>query len=209
MRTDVERILASNPGTCLSDENTAPLQYCTKVRYFDVGHNGALQHLGFLHFMPELEVAIVTLTDMQDLNDFSDCTKLEFLEIAFIKEDIDLSPLANLKHLHHLNMNCLRYVTGVEALCELKELERLWIGARTIVSEEDLAMLREALPNTQFDTTDTTGTLGTWRTNPDGTIAERYALLREQFDYDHYLKVWSDSSADPRYNVRHDGKKRT
>ena len=139
VRTNVERILASNLDHCLADSNASALQYCTKVKYFDVGHNGSLTDFFFLHNMPDLEVAIVTLTGMKDLNDFSDCKNLEFLEIAFIKENIDLSPLANLKHLHHLNINYLNYVTGVEALCELQELERLWIGGHTYISEEDLA----------------------------------------------------------------------
>ena len=203
VRTNVERILASNLDHCLADSNSSALQYCTKVKYFDVGHNGSLTDFFFLHNMPDLEVAIVTLTGMKDLNDFSDCKNLEFLEIAFIKENIDLSPLANLKHLHHLNMNYLNYVTGVEALCELQELERLWIGGHTYLSEEDLAMLREALPNTQFDTSDLSGTMGSWHTNPDGTMAERYALLRQQFDYDNYPTACAAIYADPRFYARH------
>ena len=203
VRTNVERILASNLDHCLADSNASALQYCTKVKYFDVGHNGSLTDFFFLHNMPELEVAIVTLTGMKDLNDFSDCKNLEFLEIAFIKENIDLSPLANLKHLHHLNINYLNYVTGVEALCELQELERLWIGGHTYISEEDLAMLREALPNTQFDTTDLSGTMGSWHTNPDGTMAARYALLRQQFDYDNYPMACAAIYADPRFYARH------
>ena len=41
---------------------------------------------------------------------------------------------------------------------------------------------------------------GSWRINPDGTVPERYALLREQFDYDHWTSVAPYPYNDPKYN---------
>ena len=203
VRTDVDHILASNLNHCLSNKNTKDLQYCTKVKYFDVGHNLALSDFSFLRFMPELEVAVLSVTGIYDLTQLENCKKLEYLEICNCARDIDVSPLANLKHLHHLNMNYLGYVTGAEALCELTELERLWIGGYTYLDEDTLARIREALPNTEIDVEDTTGCSGTWRYTHDGGLTERYALLREQFQYSMYPYSCSAYTADPRYYAKH------
>ena len=202
VRTDVDHILASNLNHCLSNNNTKDLKYCTKVKYFDVGHNLALSDFSFLSYMPDLEVAILSVTGLYDLNQLAECEKLEYLEICNCTRDIDVSPLANLKHLHHLNMNYLGYVTGAEALCELKELERLWIGGMTYLDADTLEQIRDALPNTEIDVVDTTGCSGTWRFTSDGGLTERYALLKQQFDYDRYPYSCSSYTADPRYYYR-------
>ena len=202
VRTDVDHILASNLNHCLSNNNTKDLKYCTKVKYFDVGHNLALSDFSFLRYMPELEVAILSVTGLSDLSQLAECENLEYLEICNCTRDMDVSPLASLKHLHHLNMNYLGYVTGAEALCELTELERLWIGGMTYLDEETLAQIREALPNTEIDVEDTTGCSGTWRFTADGGLTERYALLKQQFDYDRYPYSCSSYTADPRYYYR-------
>lgn len=202
VRTDVDHILASNLNHCLSNNNTKDLKYCTKVKYFDVGHNLALSDFSFLRYMPELEVAILSVTGLSDLSQLAECENLEYLEICNCTRDMDVSPLASLKHLHHLNMNYLGYVTGAEALCELTELERLWIGGMTYLDDETLAQIREALPNTEIDVEDTTGCSGTWRFTADGGLTERYALLKQQFDYDRYPYSCSSYTADPRYYYR-------
>ena len=41
---------------------------------------------------------------------------------------------------------------------------------------------------------------GSWRINPDGTVPERYTLLRQQFDYDHWPDVAPYPYNDPKYN---------
>ena len=197
--TDIETIWAS---VDLRDETCSSLKYCTKVKYFDVGHNLALSDFSFLRYMPELEVAILSVTGLSDLSQLAECENLEYLEICNCTRDMDVSPLASLKHLHHLNMNYLGYVTGAEALCELTELERLWIGGMTYLDDETLAQIREALPNTEIDVEDTTGCSGTWRFTADGGLTERYALLKQQFDYDRYPYSCSSYTADPRYYYR-------
>ena len=54
VRTDVERILASNPGIGgeLTPENTQSLKYCTKVKYLDLGHNSYMKSIDFVRYMP-------------------------------------------------------------------------------------------------------------------------------------------------------------
>ena len=83
MRTDVERILASNPsaGGNLTAANAADLKYCTRVRYMDIGHNEILGDISFVQYMPELEVLIAAMDGLSDISPISACTKLEYLEI--------------------------------------------------------------------------------------------------------------------------------
>lgn len=199
VRTDCERILASSPTHCIADSNTKDLKYCTKVKYLDLGHNDLLHDFSFLAYMPDLEVAILAISGLKDLTPVGKCENLEYLEINSCLNGMDLSPLANCKKLHHLNICWLFRATGFRALGELKELERLWIGKITQISKEDLEYLREALPNTEINTTELTGCGGSWRENDDGTRTDRYELLRQQFDYDHYDYSCSSFFNDPKY----------
>ena len=68
VRTDVERILASNLDHKLQDTNTQDLKYCTKVRLLDIGHNEMLTDFSFLEYMPDLEVAILGISGMRDFH---------------------------------------------------------------------------------------------------------------------------------------------
>ena len=204
VRTDVERILASEPGMCLLDENTGSLKYCTKVRYLDMGHQERLHDWSFLGYMPDLEVAVISIGGWTDLSFVGNCTKLEYLEMCSRStkgQPLDLSFLANLKDLKHLDICCLGDgLTGYEVLENMTGLERLWIGRFTRLPPEFVAGLRDKLPNTVINTNSETGCEGFWRYSDGAFIAnERYALLRQQFDYDNYNSVSSRYYNDPAY----------
>ena len=198
VRTDVERILASNLNHKLQNKNTQDLKYCTKVRLLDIGHNTLLTDFTFLEYMPDLEVAIICITGLEDLTPISGCTKLEYLEINTLKPGLDLSPLGTLVNLEHLDICYLGNVTGWEALKNLTKLKRLWIGRNTWLPEGAVEELQEALPNTVINTTNASGSGGDWRMAHNG-YTERYALLREQFEYSNYGRVSSAYYNDPKY----------
>lgn len=199
VRTDCTRIMASAPIYSLKDDNTQDLQYCTKVKYLDLGHNETLHNYSYIANMPELEVCILAITGITDLTPLENCKKLEYLELNNCPSGLDLSPLAGCTNLRHLNICWLYGATGFRALGELKQLERLWIGAITEISDEDVEYLRAALPNTEINTTEQTGCNGSWREEPNGGLVERYVLLRKQFDYDHYGLAVSTYYNDPLY----------
>ncbi len=205
IRTDAERILASNLNHHLTDANTKDLKYATKIKYIDIGHNTALTDLSFLSYMPELEVAVIAISPWRDLSPLASCKKLEFLEVSefFLNygEVMDLAPLGELTNLKHLNICKMYHVKNWEALKNLTGLERLWIGAFNDIPPEGIEQLREALPDTEINTTERTGSLGSWRENPDGTPHPRYVLLCEQFDYAHYPYSCSTYTNDPNYYV--------
>ena len=203
IRTDATRILASNLNHALTNENTKSLKYATKIKYLDIGHNRALTDLSFVSYMPDLEVAVIAICPWRDLSPLASCKNLEFLECSeFFLEPgqvVDLAPLGELTNLKHLNICKMFHVTNWEALENLTGLERLWIGCFNDIPEEGIEELRAALPNTEINTTEKTGSLGSWRENPDGTPHPRYVLLSEQFDYARYPWSCSTYTNDPNY----------
>ena len=203
VRTDVERILASEPGMCLLDENTGSLKYCTKVKYLDMGHQGQLHDWSFLGYMKDLEVAVISIGGWTDLSFVGNCTHLEYLEMCSrtIKGELDISFLANLKELKHLDLCCLGDdLIGYEVLEEMTGLERLWIGYFTHLPRDFVMGLYDKLPNTVINLESQTGCEGFWRYSDGAFIpCERYALLCEQFDYIHYYASCSRYYNDPCY----------
>lgn len=200
VRTDVERIVASNPDL-LRNNNVAALRYCTKVRLLDIGHNETLSDFSFLAYMPDLEVAILGISKLNDLTPLAGCSKLEYLEINSAIHGMDLTPLGGLQALRHLNICYLGDVQGWQALEKLTGLERLWIGRFTYLPEGGLEELQAALPNTEINTTEWTGCGGTWREEPGVGRVPRYELLRQQFDYDHFNEVCAYYWNDPKYEA--------
>ncbi len=198
VRTDVERILASNLNHVLTDDNTRDLKYCTKVRFLDVGHNTMLRDFSFLEYMPDLEVAVICITGLDDLTPLANHEKLEYLEINTCAQGLDLSPLGTCPNLEHICACYLGHVQGWEELKKLKKLQRLWFGAYTHLPEGGVEELQEALPNTIINTTNFYGSSGDWRYEGKH-MHPRYKLLREQFDYSNYTNVSSSWYNDPMY----------
>ena len=194
VRTDVEKILASAPGTAgdLKVSNTESLKYCTDVKYLDVGHNEILKDISFVAYMPKLEVAILAMLYVKDISPLANCTELEYLEIQTNKIT-DLSPLKNLKKLHHLNIAYNFELEDITPLYGLTELERLWIGAYTPIPEDQIAEMHRRIPNCVIETTYADPHAG-WRYGN-----ERYDLLIEQFGYDKaaYSFSWKDPLYEP------------
>ena len=203
VRTDVERILASAPtkGGMLTPDNTQSLKYCTDVVYLDVGHNTDLTDISFVGYMPRLQVAILAMCDWSDASALANCTELEYLEIQTTL-CTDLSPLSELKNLRHLNIAYIYDLCDISPLYGLSELERLWIGCINPVPAEQVAEMQTAAPNCEINTEvyiDPTG--GRWRYVGYNELAymyiyhDRYIQLREQFnDYasDAFSFYWND-----------------
>jgi hypothetical protein len=198
VRTDVERILASNLNHVLTDDNTRDLKYCTKVRFLDIGHNSMLHDFSFLEYMPDLEVAVICITGLSDLTPLANHEKLEYLEINTCAQGLDLSPLGTCPNLEHICACYLGHVRGWEELKKLTKLQRLWFGCNTQLPEGAVEELQEALPNTIINTTNPFGSSGDWRYEGKHRHP-RYELLREQFDYTNYTNVSSSWYNDPMY----------
>ena len=203
MRTDSERLWCANFYPYMWDEYTQELKYLTHLKYLDLGHNLQLHDWSFLRYMPDLEVLILTSSSWESLDMLENCTKLEFLEIIpYAHLDLDLQPLEKMTNLEHLNITAMGKTENWEVLLKMKKLKRLWIGEETgyYLPEGAEEQIREALPDTEIMFRGGGAATGSWRINPDGTVPERYALLREQFDYDHWPSVAPYPYNDPKYN---------
>ena len=199
VRTDVERILASKPTVGGMIYDGSVLQYCTKLKYLDLGHNDDLSDLSFVASMPELEVLIIAMTNISDLSPLANCPKMEYLEIQETQIS-DLSPLAGLSNLAHLNICNQENITDASPLYGLTKLERLWIGCNTPIPEEQVAELKESLPDCDINTTTNDPHGEAWRysaydpNEPKYYWVPRHELLREQlgYNYQEYSFYWLD-----------------
>ena len=166
-RTDVERILASSvaKGGVVTDAEASVLKYCTKIKYLDLGHNKALTDISFVSYMPDLEVAIFAINDIEDISALVNCPKLEYLEINSTNVT-DLTPLSNATALRYLNIGRCQTspendgtdekrprVTDISPLFGLTELERLFIGNLTApgIPKEQLDKMAEVMKIQKID----------------------------------------------------------
>ena len=193
-RTNAEKILASMPGKAgeLIHDNVMDLQYCTKLKYLDLGHNNYLDTIEFIRSMPELEVLIVGMTFVEDFSPVADCPKLEYVE-AMTSRLHDLTPFAELKNLRHLNV-CYNFaLTDISPLYGLTELERLYIGWHCPVDPAQVEEMRRCAPNCVVNNTTKDPTEEEWRF-AFGGYHPRYELLRQQFGYEEwdFAYIWND-----------------
>ena len=209
VRTDVIKILASKPsvGGDITNGDVDALSCCTDLKYIDLGHNDLLTDCSFFYSMPNLEVAILTLTGINDISPLAACPHLEYLELTYCPVT-DLSPLANAQELRHLNIGRMP-VTDITPLYGLKDLERCYICLLHHVPQEQIDELRRLLPDCEVNDDLEDPSLGSWRyanLTDRGWVhyvetgyflfdnVPRYDLLREQFGYDEqaYAFSWLD-----------------
>lgn len=174
--TDTHRI-----RTVLVNDSTCDvLKYCTETRYVDFGHNLEISDFSFLAYMPHLEAAIIGLTELSDLTPLVNCKELEYLEI-YGSQVTDLSPLAECTGLRHLNISRLK-VDDMTCLYGL-DLERFRAVSTDIPKEqfEEYAALH---PDCQMLLAGWAPHENGWRYDENGEMVPRYALLREQMEYD-------------------------
>ena len=204
VRTDVDTILASSSmdSDQLTPENTQSLKYCTEVEYLDLGHNIGLTDISFVASMPKLKVLITSIDEIEDLTPLSCCPELEYAEMFALYGPLtDLSPLAGLTNLRHLNICGYEGITDISPLFGLTELERLWIGPYPKVPQEQIDEMQKAAPNCVIYTTAWYPLDEGWRFishNPD-VRDPRYELLRQQFHYDDGLAAYAYYFNDPLY----------
>ena len=203
VRTDAERILASKPTVGGMIYDPSPLQYCTEIKYLDLGHNDEMTDLSFTMYMPKLEVLIIAMTGVTDISPLKNCERLEYLELN--STDIgDLSPLEGHTALRHLNIGCCPNIHDISPLYGISAMERLWIGNQTPVPAAQVAEMRAAAPRCTINTTTSDPHGEAWRfTDYDPEIPKyywvpRHELLREQmgYNYQEYSFYWLDPMCD-------------
>ena len=185
-RTDVVKILASKPskGGALTNGNTSALQYCTKVRYLDLGHNDDLTDFSFIRNMPELQIAVISITGISDLSPFSSCKDLLYLEMGNTRVS-DVSPLAACTNLHHLNIGTNSGISDISSIYDLPLL-RLWIGVADPVPQEQVNEFQRRHPDCEINTTVPSGIERDANGNPinEGFVQGNWKIYQRYLTYD-------------------------
>ncbi len=179
--TDTYKLYA-NQG--LNDKNTVSVKYCNEVRYLDFGHSG-ITHCEWVRSMPDLEVCILSDSNLKSLEPLTDCPKLEFLEFFFTRVT-DLTPVAEMEALEYLNISKMKWsITDISPLYALENLKQLHITMTTSISKQQVATFQELHPHCKVVHTSGGDATGQgWRRFRNGHMTPRYALLRQQIGYD-------------------------
>ena len=184
VRTNVTKILASMPskGGALYDDVGEVLQYCTKVRYLDLGHNDNLKDFSFIRNMPELEIVVISMTGISGLSPFADCPNLLYMEAGNTRI-ADLSPLTACTELKHLNIGTNINIKDISPLYDM-DLKRLWIGSYTPVPAAQVEEMQQRHPNCIINTTAPSGL----ERDADGRAKNEGYILGWK-NYQNYLTV--------------------
>ena len=185
VRTNVTKILASKPskGGVLYNNVGDQLKYCTKVRYLDLGHNDDLSDIGFIRFMPDLEIAVISITSVSDLSPFTSCPNIKYIEAGNCRIT-DLSPLAECTTLRHLNVGTNLKLSDITPLYGLN-LKRLWLGIGDPVPKEQVEQMRALHPDREVNTSVPTGL----ETDANGNVNNEGFVLGNWKCYQQYLTV--------------------
>ena len=185
-RTDVVKILASKPskGGEITNDNCGGLYYCNKVRYLDLGHNDELTDFSFIRNMPELQIAVISITGISDLSPFTSCPELLYLEMGNTKVS-DVSPLASCQKLRHLNIGTNYGISDISPLYDLPLL-RLWIGVADPVPQEQIDTFCSMHPECEVNTTAPSGTERDANGNlmNEGFVSGNWKIYQRYLTYD-------------------------
>ncbi len=203
LRTNETRLVVSNPdrgGDLNTPEAIEGLYYCTKAKYLDLGHNYKMTDISFVRNMPDLEVLILAMTAVKDISALESCPKLNYLEYQS-SAACDLRPLSKLTELKDLNICYDLALHDIRPIYDL-DLDRLYIGCFSPIPKEQIAEFQKRHPNCQINTTTDDPTNEGWRmdVNEEGVWdnVPRYALLRQQFQYDNFPGCYAYTANDYR-----------
>lgn len=166
----------------LHDDDVSELQYCTDVKYMDIGHNEELHDISFVASMPKLEICILSGSPTTDLSPFANCPNLELLECVYCCFIPDVSALENCTKLKYLNLSYSQ-VKDLSPLYDLP-LERFMYYDSGLSEAEQQAM-RDAQPDCWVTFSGLNPYVLGWRYDDQGyTWCDMYRHVREVFHYD-------------------------
>ena len=205
VRTNVEKILASNPGAGgdLLKDNCDSLKYCTKVKYLDMGHNDLQTDISFLAYMPDLEYLILAMGSWCDISCLENCPNLVYVELQTSGLN-DLSPLKNCTKLKALNICDCFALQDISPIYDI-DLDYLWVGILTPIPDSQIEEYQSLHPNCTINTTTVDPTEEGWRyfgTVPgteEQIVNPYYQIARQVFDYGNAPYSYSYYYNDPLY----------
>jgi len=168
----------------MTTEDIQVLKYCTELQALDLGHQ-AIQDISVLgEYLPNLRVLILADNRIKDISPLANMKHLHYLEL-FMNDITDATPLAECKELVDLNISFNYRFSDINGILELPLLERLWLVSDRIPAES-YNLIRQTYPNVKLVTTGSGSTESGWRTH------ERYFAMidmyRKNYISDVFLK---------------------
>ena len=164
----------------LTEKDLELFKYCTDLQALDVGHQNITDISAIGKYLPNLRILILADNPVKDLTPLANLKHLHYLEI-FLTNVRDLSPLAANKELVDLNISN-NFINNIDVLLEndFPSLERLWMG-NIYLKKKDSEALSIKYPNTEILNYGTGSTDFGWRTH------ERYYAMIDMYYKKNYI----------------------
>lgn len=168
----------------MTSEDIQVLKYCTDLQALDLGHQ-AIEDISVIgEYLPNLRVLILADNKIKDISPLANLKHLHYLEL-FMNDITEATALESCKELVDLNISFNYHFSDIQPILNLPLLERLWLISDNI-SAESYRIIREKYPNVKLVTTGTGSTNSGWRTH------ERYYsmidMYRNNYISDEFLK---------------------
>ena len=157
----------------MTTQDIQVLKYCTELQALDLGHQAIEDITVIGEYLPNLRVLILADNKIKDISPIANLKHLHYLEL-FMNDITDSSPLSSCKELVDLNISFNYRFSDISGILNLPLLERLWLISDRI-SAESYDLIRKTYPNVKLITTGSGSTNSGWRTH------ERYYKMIDMF----------------------------
>lgn len=165
--------------TRLTTKDIQALKYCTDLQALDLGHQAITDISVIGEYLKDLRILILADNRVSDLSPLANLPHLHYFEI-FVNQVTDLTPLAKCRELVDLNISYNYRLSDITPILDLPLLERLWLE-HTSVSAENRALLRTTYPEATIITEGTGSIDQGWRSH------ERYFAMIDMFKKKNYM----------------------
>lgn len=125
--------------------NLEPLKYCTDLLALDLGHQSISDISLIGEYLTDLRLLILADNCIRDISPLANLKHLHYLEL-FLNRIYDLTPLRELHELVDVNISYNGGIYDIEPLLHSPMMERVWMEA-TSVGYDGINQLQEAYPD--------------------------------------------------------------
>ena len=131
----------------MTSKDLEVLKYCPDLLALDLGHQALTDLSKIPEYLPELRLLIIADNQVSDLSPLANLKHLHYLEI-FVNRVKDLSPLAGLRELVDVNIS-YNPISDITPLLNSPMMQRIWLES-TKVSQSGVDQLRAAYPEAKI-----------------------------------------------------------
>lgn len=131
----------------MTSKDLEVLKYCPDLLALDLGHQALTDLSKIPEYLPELRLLIIADNQVSDLSPLANLKHLHYLEI-FVNRVKDLSPLADLRELVDVNIS-YNPISDITPLLNSPMMQRIWLES-TKVDQSGVDALRAAYPEAKI-----------------------------------------------------------